>query len=95
MTDLLTIVGILSLVIPVIGIIKSLLPTNAFITKVDKWVNGRFLITIMNFTYLKVCFLVFLNFLDFSSASLANLINSFASIGGLVYVVCVPIYYAF
>ena len=93
--DILTIAGLLSMTIPIVAIIKTFLPTNNFTTKVDNFIKGRFLIAIINFTYLKVCFLVFYNFQSFSNSSINAGVNSFASLAGMVYIVCVPIYYIF
>lgn len=81
--------------IPVIAIIKTFLPTNNFTTTADNFIKGRFLISIINFTYLKVCFLVFYNFLTFSPTTTNSAVNSFASLAGVVYVGCVPVFYMF
>ena len=95
MSDTLSIVAIVSMIIPVISILKLLLPSNNFTTKADNFIKGRFLITIVNITYLKVAFTAFLNFSSFDVSTPNNTFNSLASAFGICYCILVPGFYIF
>jgi hypothetical protein len=66
MADLFTIVCAISFIIPIVSVIKILLPTNGFSTRADNFIRGRLLILIVNLTLLKTVFLASLNFFGFS-----------------------------
>ena len=62
LSDLLTIGGILLLCIPFVSVVRSLLPSVTTIDNMDRFIRGRFLIAMVNLTYLKIAFLSMLNF---------------------------------
>jgi hypothetical protein len=95
MAGLFTMIGMISLIIPFVSVLKLLLPTNNFTAKADSFIRGRFLILLVNLTLLKIVFLASLNFLDFSPSTEDSGFNSFASIGGIIYCLVVPLYYIF
>lgn len=67
MADTFTFITLLALIIPVISVIKVLIPKNLYLTNADNFIKGRFLIALVNITYMKVCFLVFLNYFSFNN----------------------------
>lgn len=66
MVDTFTFVGLISLIIPLVSIVKVLLPKDLYLTNADNFIKGRFLVLIVNLTYLKVCMLAFLNYFNFN-----------------------------
>jgi hypothetical protein len=95
MADLFTMVCAISFIIPIVSVIKLMLPTNNFTSKADNFIRGRFLILLVNLTLLKTVFLASLNFVDFSLSNSSSGFNSFASIVGMIYCLIVPLYYIF
>lgn len=61
-TDTLVFLVVVSMIIPIIAVIRLLLPTNNFMTRIDYLIRGRFLILIINIIYFKVTMLTLLNF---------------------------------
>lgn len=80
-------------VIPCITVIKLLLPNAVVVDNMDRFIKGRYLIAIVNITYLKVAFLTMLNFTFFETDTTTKAFNSYTSIAMLIYIVMVPIYY--
>jgi hypothetical protein len=62
MADTITLVMMIFMVVPLVSIITSLLPKSLLFTNADNFIRGRFLIAIVNITYLKTAFAVGLNF---------------------------------
>jgi hypothetical protein len=95
MADMFTMVCAISFIIPIVSVIKLLLPTNGFTSRADNFIRGRFLILIVNLTLLKAVFLASLNFVDFSPSTMTSSFNSFSSIVGMIYCLMVPLFYIF
>jgi hypothetical protein len=81
------------LIVPIVSILKLLLPKSLMFTNADIFIRGRFLIAMINITYLKVCFTCFTNFFKFDASTTSSGFNSYASLAGLGYIVLVPIFY--
>ena len=64
-SDTLVIIVIASMLIPIVTIIKLLLPANNFMIRLDKLIRGRFLLLLINIIYFKVTILVFLGISGF------------------------------
>ena len=62
MADTFTLVFLLFGIVPVVSVVRLLLPQVTVVQNADRFIRGRFLITIVNVTYLKVAFLTMLNF---------------------------------
>jgi hypothetical protein len=95
LADMFTMVCAISLIIPIVSVIKLLFPTSSFITRADKFIRGRFLILLVNLTLLKTVFLASLNLVDFSPSTKTSDFNSFSSVAGMVYCLMVPLFYIF
>jgi len=67
MADTISIAALIFLVVPLVSMVTALLPKSLLFTNLDRFVRGRFLIGVINFTYLKTSFAVCLNFLNFRS----------------------------
>ena len=93
LADTLTVVMLALAVIPCISVIKLLLPNAVVIDNMDRFVKGRYLIAIINITYVKVAFLTLLNFTFFETETTTKAFNSYASIVMLLYISIVPLYY--
>lgn len=65
LADTLTITMLALAVIPCISVIKLLLPNAVMIDNMDRFIKGRYLIAIINVTYLKVALLTMLNYNNF------------------------------
>eukprot|EP00347_Sterkiella_histriomuscorum_P005840 403355069 len=93
LADTLTIVMLALAVIPCISVIKLLLPNAVVIDNMDKFIKGRYLIAIINITYLKVATLTLINFTFFDTDTTTKAFNSYASIVMLLFISIVPFYY--
>ena len=93
LADMLTLVMLALVVIPIISVIKLLLPNSVIIDNMDSFIKGRYLIAIVNITYLKVTFLTLLNIYHFDTNTTTLAFNSYASIVLLLYIIVVPLYY--
>ena len=65
LADTLTAAMLLLLVVPCITVIKLLLPNAIVVDNMDRFIKGRYLIAIVNVTYVKAAFLTMLNFTHF------------------------------
>ena len=95
MSDTLTIIFFVSMIIPVVSILKLLLPTNSFMIRMDNFIKGRFLVMIVNVTYLKVSFLALLNFKNLNIKTPLDKFNSFSATFAICYILMVPTYWIF
>ena len=91
--DTLTLVMAVMMIVPFVSILREILPNVNFMINADNFVRGRFLIGIINLTYLRIAFLTILNYSTFGSNSNSSGFNSFAAVCGLVYIIVVPLYY--
>lgn len=95
LADLIAMVFIGFGLVPLVSVIRSLLPKAPIVDNCDRFVRGRFLIIIINVTYLRVAFAAILNFTSFNpDLNRSSSFNSFASIALISYVALVPLYYA-
>ena len=95
LSSIISLAVLVSMLIPIISALKILIPTNRFMANSDSFIRGRFLITILNFIYLKLVLFTFMNFESFSTETFGSALNSFASIFGLILIALLPIYYIF
>lgn len=93
LADMLTLTMFALAVIPAISVIKLLLPNAVVIDNMDRFIKGRYLIAIVNVTYLKIAFLTMVNFTFFDTTTATKAFNSYASIAMLIYITIVPLYY--
>lgn len=94
LADLIAIVIMAFGIVPVISIIRLFLPKAPIIENCDNFIRGRFLIILVNVTYLKVAFACMMNFQFFDTdIGQSSAFNSFGSIVLLAYVIMVPVYY--
>lgn len=93
MADMLTIAMLALAVIPVVSVIKLLLPNATVVDNMDRFIKGRYLIAIINVTYLKIAFVTLLNFTFFETDTTTKAFNSYTSIVMMLYITVVPLYY--
>ena len=91
--DTLTLAMMALAVIPIVSVIKLLLPNAIILDNMDRFIRGRYLIAIVNVTYLKVAVLTMLNYNMFETDTTTKAFNSYASIVFLLYISLVPLYY--
>lgn len=82
-------------IVPLISILKLLLPTNTYISQADDFIRGRFLITLANLTLLKLPFLTYLNLAVANTTSMFLLSNTLAAYIALSYQLFLLSYYCF
>lgn len=93
LADLLTVAMLALAVIPCISVIKLLLPNTVVVDNMDRFIKGRYLIAIINITYLKVAFTTVLNFQIFETDTTTKAFNAYASVILLLYITVVGLYY--
>jgi hypothetical protein len=91
--DTITMLCLASLVVPVISVVKLMLPNSKIFTNSDHFIKSRTLIQIINFTYMKVAFTAMLNFSHTNPHYMSSAFNSFSSIVAVGYLILVPIFY--
>lgn len=93
LADLITVIMFGLALIPCVTVIKLLLPNARIINNLDAIVKGRYLIAVVNLTYLRAAFHTFLNYSAFQTDTATRAFNSYFSIVMLCYIAGVPAYY--
>ena len=93
LADLITVIMMGLAVIPCVTVIKLLLPNARIIENLDSFVKGRYLIAVVNLTYLRAAFHTILNYQAFQTDTSTRAFNSYCSIVMLCYIAGVPAYY--
>ncbi len=93
--DTLTIVALACLIVPIVSIVTLMLPKAEMISNLDHFFRRRFAVGMLNFAFLKLTMLACLNFYHFNPDTESAGFSSFTSIGAIVLLGCVPIFYIF
>jgi len=91
--DTITVLMLVSLIVPVLASVKLFLPKSIIFTNSDNFIKSRTLILIINFTFLRLAFTGFLNFSNTDPETHSSVFNQMFSIAGLAYMILVPCFY--
>lgn len=93
--DLLTIVCLVGCLAPIVACVVLLLPKAKMIHNGDKFFRRRVAVGLVNFAFLKLTFTAVFNFYNFNPDREGTGFSSFAAIGAIVLLGCVPLFYIF
>ena len=95
MADMLTFVVAGLCLIPLFSMLSLMIPGVMIISTADNFFRGRFLIGMINFTFMKLSFLCMLNLSAIGIYHSQSGASTFAALGALVYIAVVPMFYFF
>ena len=93
MSDAITMLFLISLAIPVISAINSLMPMSGIFKNADRFFKSKTLITLINIVYLRVALVTFLAFFTPNNDYVSSAFSMFSSIFMMGMVIAMPLFY--
>ena len=93
MSDAITMLFLISLAIPVISAINSLMPMSGIFKNADRFFKSKTLITLINIIYLRVALVTFLAFFTPNNDYVSSAFSMFSSIFMMGMVIAMPLFY--